>query len=97
MMQRIAPSEARRPGMASTRHCGCGALLTASDGEQCIECRPRLSAQARTVSVQRRQELHEIEQADWAVENLELLLRRLVRKAERTDDGINNRSDKRHR
>jgi hypothetical protein len=70
------------PGMASNRRCACGALLM-DDREQCIDCRPALSAQAKAIGAQRRLELEALHRAEIAIEGVEALLTKLHRKTHR--------------
>ena len=77
-MKRVR-SESRLPGMASNRRCQCGTLLT-GDGEQCIDCRPTLSAIAREVGNLKRLREEEVKNAQRQIESLDNLLRKINRR-----------------
>jgi hypothetical protein len=80
-MKRIA-SESRQSGMRGSHHCFvCGMLLESDGIDRCLECRPVLSRQARDVGEARRREREEIAHADRQLENLEILIRRINRRA----------------
>lgn len=95
MIKRVG-SEVRVPGMVSTRQCRCGALLADGDGERCTECRPCLSMEAQAASAHRRQQLHEIEQAEREIENLGVLIKRLTHKVEISRDCERDEGHRRH-
>jgi hypothetical protein len=77
-MKRVS-SESRLPGMTSNRRCQCGTLLT-GDGEQCIDCRPTLSARAREIGDLKRLREEEVRNAQRQIESLDNLLRKLKRR-----------------
>jgi hypothetical protein len=58
-------------------------LLELDGADRCIACRPQLSQQARDVGEARRREREEIARADRQLENLEILIRRINRRAKR--------------
>lgn len=74
-------SESKLPGMHSNRHClKCAELLAIDDGELCSECRPHLSEAARAASELRRAELEAIAKLESAIDNLDMLVRKVNRK-----------------
>lgn len=78
---RQTPSDARKPGMIGHRRCSvCLTELTADDTDRCIDCRPRLSDNARAIEKLRREKQREMDEGLRQLKNLEGLIKKLDRK-----------------